>query len=694
MKEQANSLGNTAFNIFRILAGFRIRGKMGPTLALVCLVSLLLPLSAQAAGETQQKVLSPYFFVESGNEGLECFPLKATSVAATINGVIADVKVTQEYANLGTQPINARYIFPGSTRAAVHGMRMTVGEEVVVAQIKEREQAKNEFDKAKAAGQSASLLEQQRPNVFSMNVANIMPGDKVTIELHYSELLVPEKGKYEFVYPTVVGPRYSTIPEAGAADHHQWLKNPYLTEGKEPTSTFAMNVTLAAGMPIQQVACSTHATDVAWDNKSQARITLASNETKGGNRDFILEYRLAGDQIHSGLMLYQGEKENFFTLMMQPPARVATDAIPPREYIFVVDVSGSMHGFPLETAKVLLQRLIGSLRPTDTFNVILFDGAAHVMAPQSVAADQANIASALNLIDVQRGGGGTELYKALQKALALQRTEGSARTVIVITDGYIAAERNVFGLISDNLNRSNLFAFGIGRGVNRYLIEGMARAGQGEPFVVTEPAAAAYAAMKFKAYVQGPVLTGINIDFGSFQAYDVEPAVHGDLFAERPLVISGKWRGLAHGAIRVRGTAGKGPYDQSLDVAKNKPSETNSALPYLWARTRVARLTDFAPREADEDTRKEVIQLGLKYALLTRFTSFVAVHELVRNPKASAQDVAQPLPLPKGVSNLAIGPVCAVGAQNVPEPELYVTLALVCILVFAKLWRRRQHKSE
>jgi Ca-activated chloride channel family protein len=216
------------------------------------------------------------------------------------------------------------------------------------------------------------------------------------------------------------------------------------------------------------------------------------------------------------------------------------DSIPPREYIFVVDVSGSMHGFPLETAKVLLRQLIGSLRPTDTFNVILFDGAAHVMAPQSVPADQANIMSALSLIDRQRGGGGTELYKALQKALALPRTEGSARTVIVITDGYIAAERNVFGLISENLNRSNLFAFGIGRAVNRYLIEGMAKTGQGEPFVVTEPGAAEAAAERFKAYVQAPVLTGIKIDFGSFGAYDVEPAVHGDLFAERPLVISGK----------------------------------------------------------------------------------------------------------------------------------------------------------
>jgi len=653
-------------------------------IALVSFLGVLMPLVAQAEVEREIKTLSPYFFVESGNEGLECFPLKATSVTATINGVIADVKVTQEYANLGKQPINARYVFPGSTRAAVHGMRMTVGEDVVVARIKEREAAKQEFDKAKAAGQSASLLEQQRPNVFTMSVANIMPGDKVTIELHYSELLVPEKGMYEFVYPTVVGPRYSTIPEAGAADHHQWLKNPYLTEDKEPTSAFAMNVTLAAGMPIQQVASSTHATDVTWDNKSQARITLAKSESKGGNRDFILEYRLAGNQIESGLLLHKGDKENFFTLMVQPPERVPTESIPAREYIFVVDVSGSMHGFPIGTAKVLVRQLLGALRPIDSFNVILFSGASRLLAPRSLPADPINVTTALNLIELQQGAGGTELYPALQRALALPRTEGCARTILVITDGLIAAEREVFALISENLNQSNVFTFGIGSSVNRYLLEGLARAGQGEPFIVTEPQAAASAAMRFNAYVQAPVLTGISLDFGTFDAYDVEPAVQPDLLAQRPLVVCGKWRGQPKGTIRLRGTAGKGPYEQMLDVAQTKPSEANNALPYLWARKRLSRLSDYSPREADNATREQVIQLGLNYQLLTRYTSFVAVHEAIRNTGALAKDVAQPLPLPKGVSNLAIG------SRNVPEPDLYVMLALIWSAALVTLWRRRR----
>jgi Ca-activated chloride channel family protein len=163
---------------------------------------------------------------------VDSFPLKSTQVTANISGVIADVTVTQVYENQGNAPIHARYVFPGSTRAAVHGMRIRVGDKMVVAKIKEREKAKQEFEAAKAAGKSASLLEQQRPNVFTMAVANILPGDRVEVELTYSELLVPEQGTYEFVYPTVVGPRYSSIPESTAAETDKFVRSPYLHEGK------------------------------------------------------------------------------------------------------------------------------------------------------------------------------------------------------------------------------------------------------------------------------------------------------------------------------------------------------------------------------------------------------------------------------------------------------------------------------
>jgi Ca-activated chloride channel family protein len=655
------------------------------TLATLIIVSSLMIAGTCALAETDTKTLSPYIFIEGGDEGIECFPLKDTAVKAVINGVIAEVKVTQHYANMGKAPINARYIFPASTRAAVHGMRMMVGDEVVVAEIKERQTAKEEFNRAKASGQSASLLAQERPNVFSMEVANIMPSETVTIELHYSELLVPENGQYAFVYPTVVGPRYSTIPENAATDPHLWIQNPYLTSDEAPTSQFAMEVVLAAGLPLQQVACDTHVTDVTWESEAQAHIKLAASETHGGNRDFILNYRLTGDQIHSGLMLHEGEHENFFMLMVQPPERILPESLPSREYIFVIDVSGSMHGFPLDTTKTLLDRLIGSLRPTDSFNVILFAGAAKVLAPRSLPAIPANIQAALEHIDRQQGGGGTELYRAIEKGLGLPRTEGQSRTMVVVTDGYIAAEKEVFGLIAENLNQNNVFAFGIGSSVNRYLIEGLAEAGQGAPFVVTDPQSAPTIAKRFQEYIQAPLLTGINVDFSDFDAYDLEPEVSADLFAQRPLVICGKWRGRSTGTITLNGYTGEGEFSRSFTVSPLMDTRSATALPLLWARTRLARLSDYASGQNDAATRSEVTQLGLNYNLLTEYTAFVAVHEKVRNTQGPAQDVDQPLPLPHGVSNLAVG------SRKVPEPDLGIT-GLALLLIVALYWIRRGRK--
>lgn len=204
--------------------------KQLETVAFLGFMIFLIVSAAKVFGaeEGDMKTLSPYFFVENEASGTESFPLKNTDVSVQVNGVIADVVVRQTYGNEGKTPINARYIFPASTRAAVQGMKMTMGEKVIVAKIKEKEAAKKEFDEAKKSGKSASLLSQQRPNVFTMNVANIMPGDKVDIELHYTELLVPAEGVYEFVYPTVVGPRYSSQSAEEAPENDKWVENPYL----------------------------------------------------------------------------------------------------------------------------------------------------------------------------------------------------------------------------------------------------------------------------------------------------------------------------------------------------------------------------------------------------------------------------------------------------------------------------------
>ena len=643
-------------------------------------LALLVALPGAAEDTNPDRTLSPYFFIENGDPAVDRLPLKETRADVHIAGVIADVVVTQVYRNEGSRPLSARYVFPASTRAAVHGMTMQVGDQRIRARIREKQAAKREFEAAREAGKSAALLEQQRPNVFTMNVANVMPQDEIRIELHYSELLVPTDGIYEFVYPTVVGPRYSTAPELATSPETP-TETAYLHQNEAPPYKFDIETRIAAGMPIDELLCQSHRTRVDWEDGDTARVGLDPAETDGGNRDYILRYRLQGKQVQTGLLLYPGQDENFFLLMVQPPRRVEPRQIPPREYIFVLDVSGSMNGFPLDTAKTLMRELIGGLRPSDSFNFILFAGGSRLLAPRSLPATTKNIQEAIVEIEREQGGGGTELGAALEQAMALPGTKGVSRSTIVVTDGFIDAEAAVFEQIRTRLNRSNLFAFGIGSSVNRHLIEGLAHAGQGEPFVVTEPAEAQAIAKSFQEYVRSPVLTHVAVEPADFEMYDVEPLSIPDLFADRPLIVFGKWRGKPSGTIRVTGLSGEGEYEKVFDVAETKPAAENQALRSLWARARVARLADYGSDNSD-DTRNAVTALGLKYELLTAYTSFVAVHEQVRNPDGSAQAVEQPLPMPQGVSDFAV-----------PEPELPLMLALVILLLTltaaGRIWLRQ-----
>ena len=650
----------------------------------VALIAVAIAFTCGRAQTPEDKTLAPYFVVQ-GDPGVDHLPLKDTRVEISVSGVIADVKVRQIYRNEGSRAINASYVFPASTRAAVYSMRMQIGDEIIVAKIKEREQAKKDFDKAKEEGKSASLLEQQRPNVFSMSLANLMPQEQVEIELRYTELLVPTDNVYEVAFPTVVGPRYAS-PQNGNKKDDSFVDAPYQHQGQKPASALHISTRIAAGVPVYDLACPSHQIMPQWQSHGVAQLTLDDSDPFQGNRDFVVRYRMAGDQIASGLLLFQGQDENFFLYMAQPPRRVETAAIPPREYIFVVDVSGSMEGFPLNTSKRLLTDLIGKLRPTDLFNVVLFAGDSTVLSPQSLEANPQNIARAISLLEQQRGSGGTELLAAIQNAMSLPRQESISRSVVLVTDGYVSGEQGVFDHIRANLNRCNVFAFGIGGSVNRYLIEGIAKAGMGEPFIVTEESEAQGVADKFREYIQTPVLTDIQVRSIGFDTYDVNPMRFPDLLAQRPIILFGKWRGPVAGTIELTGKTGEGEYVSRLDVAGAHPDEGNGALRYLWARSRIAELSDYGSSDISEESVKEITALGLKYNLLTRYTSFIAVREVVTNPTGNAQDVKQPLPLPLRVSDLAVGGGAEVGS----EPELIWLVMGSLLLATVMILRRRR----
>ncbi len=632
-------------------------GMLKLVLAAVAFMPLVTPTIARAeplaVAATTDKTLSPFFVVEGATPGTEALPLESTRADVKIAGVISDVTVTQTYRNDGDRTISARYVFPASTRAAVYAMKMTIGDRVITAKIKERAEAKHEYEEAKAAGKTATLLEEERPNVFTMSVANILPKDRIQVELKYTELLVPTEGTYELVYPTTVGPRYaSETTTTGKRGENEFVATPYQHAGAAPVTSFGIHVSVGGGMPIQAIESPSHKIASTFAaNHETATIELAPMEQSAGNRDFVLRYRLAGKDLASGLMLYEGPTENYFLAMVQPPQRPAPEMVPPREYVFIIDVSGSMHGFPIETTKTLMKDLLGRLRPTDKFDVILFSGTDALYAPTSVDASPTQIAAATAFIDKQTGGGGTELLPALQHAMKIPRAETVSRSFVVVTDGFIAEETAAFDQIRNNLDRANVWSFGIGSSVNRHLMDGIAKAGQGEAFTILGPDQAASAAAKFRAYVETPVLTSVKATFAGFDAYDVEPKVLPDVFASRPVVLFGKYRGAPKGTITLSGVSGRGRFVSTLEASAAKPDATNSALRYLWARNEISLLSDFMNEDAN---KAAVTKLGLDYGLLTMFTSFIAVQDIVRTTKGST-DVTQPLALPAGVEDTAIG---------------------------------------
>lgn len=682
--------------------------------------------ASEAEGGAEEKqeesLLAPYFIIQ-GTEGEDApapehFPLKATNVVTTINGVIAETYVTQTYINEGDVPINARYVFPASSDVTVHGMKMIIGNEMITARIKEKEEAKTEYEEAKSEGKSASLMEQKRPNVFTMDVANIMPGDTVDIELHYTELISPKENIYEFVFPTVVGPRYAPPSTTGSdtgdasgsdtpgsdasgrtagapeAADDDWVASPYLDESTIIPGEYNITVNLSTGVPIAEISSKSHEIRIRKTDASNAQITLMDSEEYAGNRDFILKYRLAGEEVQSGLVLSRGQEENFFMLTVQPPERYEPEDIPPREYIFVVDVSGSMFGYPLDTAKELLRDLVGNLKETDCFNLILFANDSILLSSRSLPATSRNIAAASKLIEEQKGGGGTSLLPALESAIALPKEENTARSIVIVTDGYISNDSEIISCITNNMGSASFFSFGIGTSVNDYLIKQIAGCGLGESFVVTDKEDAAESAANFRTYIEAPLLTDIDVTYEGFDVYDVEPSVPSILYASQPIVLFGKWRGTPGGTVTVTGQTGGEKYRQEISVRDVTADTESEALRYLWARTRLDRITGYGSIRNDASIKDAVVELGLKYSMVTPYTSFIAVSEIIRNPEGDSTDVNQPLPLPQRVSGLAVGG----GYRAYSEPGLLLLALPAAAAVLLKMrrekWKDRQEKGR
>ena len=457
-------------------------------------------------------------------------PLKHTEVKAQISGFLSRVVVTQEFENPFKEKIEAVYTFPLPQNAAVDDMTMTVGDRTVRGKILRREEAQAVYDAAKSNGQTASLLDQERPNIFTQSVANILPGETVKITISYVETLKYEDGSYEFVFPMVVGPRYVPGAPTGAQgsgfapdttqvpDASSVTPQP-VSEGMRAGHDVSIEISLDAGVPIDGLNSKTHDVSVERPDDRRAVVRLKDQATIP-NKDFALRYDVAGKKIEDALLTHSTDKGGFFTLILQPPDRVTAEDVTPKELVLVLDTSGSMSGFPIEKAKETMKLALDNLYPYDTFNLITFSGDEHILFPEPVPATKENLAKAQAFLESRTGGGGTEMMKAIKASMDPSDAQGHVRIVVFMTDGYVGNDMEIIGEVQKHPN-ARVFAFGIGGSVNRFLLDNMAKYGRGEVEYVGLNDDGSAAARRMHERVRNPLLTDISIDWNGLPVADV-----------------------------------------------------------------------------------------------------------------------------------------------------------------------------
>ncbi len=661
---------------------------------------LLLPLSA--AGDPATAIQDdplPGGMIEGEIDGrvVTC-PLLKTDMKAYIHGDVATVELTQTFTNPHEKPMHARYVFPLPPDAAVYAMRMRIGQRVIEAQIKRKEEAEQVFEQAKAEGKQAALLTQHRPDVFTQQVANLMPGDRILIELRYAHAVPKRDGVFRYHFPMVVGPRY--VPEKRGAEGEpeplelgQWnlpASAPVAPPDSVDPERVGIEVHLDAGMPVRWMDSNSHVIDVHEKGVGKRLIRLAAGRTID-NQDFVLAYALAGKKVTAGVTTWARNGKGVLSVLIEPPARAAASKITPREMVFVLDCSGSMHGVPLDTSKRFMRQALANLRPTDRFRIIRFSHTASGFAETPLPATEKNIRRGLEFIDSLSGSGGTEMTTGIRAALDPKPVPGALRIVVFLTDGYVGNDADIVRLIRQRRGTARLFSFGIGNAVNRYLLSEMARAGRGAARFVRPEEDPEKAADQLAERLDAPYLTDVRLAWEGASFSDPTPARLPDLFMGERLRILVRYDEPGAARLTVHGRIAGKAVQLPLEVELPADDPSGQALDVLWARGQIEdRMIDFMDPAAGQDRREkleeEVIVLGLEHKLVTRWTSFVAVAREAVNPSGQADDADVAVPQVKGVSHLAY-PQKAFFGSSVPEPEQWAAIGLLMLL--ALLWLRR-----
>ncbi|MGB7844155.1 MAG: marine proteobacterial sortase target protein [Candidatus Acidiferrum sp.] len=593
----------------------------------------------------------------------EVVPLVHTDALLDVRALVAAATVTQQYANSSTTPVEAVYVFPLPHDAGVYDLEIRIANRVIRSEIHERGQAKRIYEAAKSEGKRAALLEEERPNIFTASVANIMPGDHIDVRLRYVQPLRWEDGKMRVVFPMVVGPRY--IPGTEAAGHAGtgWacdtnavpdasritpiVRNPESRLGHD----ISVTVDLDAGFEATTVKSVSHPINAVRLADGRQHVELAKGATLP-NKDFVLEVQEAESaKPKTALFLSPGNDlgETQFLLATFPPT------VQPKErmlveMMYMIDVSGSMMGTSIEQAKQALLQALDRLRPSDRFGILAFSSGYHEFAPVSLVATAENLAAAREYVRGLRAGGGTEMLPALEHLMRKPAIPGTLRHIILLTDGDLGNEEQIFAALRAELGGARLYTIAIGSAPNLFLATKMAQFGRGTFTHIADIHEVEEQMTHLFASIESPVLTDVKVSFEGVEVADVYPEHVPDLFLGQPLLIYGRIIKGRAGKVHLTARAGNDTYETSVtfDAAK---ATFHPGITTVWARQRVEELMD-RWRESDEngqaEIRASVIAHAIRYRLVTRFTSLVAVEQVVVNAGGQSNQVAVPTELPEG----------------------------------------------
>lgn len=583
-------------------------------------------------------------------------PLRHTDVQASISAHLATVRVTQQFTNPYDGKIEAVYVFPLPHNAAVHEFLMVIGERRIRGIIRERADAERIYHDARSQGYVASLLTQERPNIFTQAVANLEPGRGVDIQLTYCHTLAYDDGWYEFVFPMVVGPRFNppgwtagigAVSRGASGSSGQPTDVSYLGPGGRSGHDIALRVDLT-GVPIEEVVCRTHA--IAREVPAADRLTVTLDPADGvPNRDFVLRYRVAGERPKAQALVHQDGRGGFFTLMLFPPQLPEGLPRQPLELVFVLDCSGSMSGRPLDQAKAAVREGLRLLSPADTFQLIRFSNTASQLGPRPLPATPEHIGRGLEHLAGLRSEGGTFMLHGIRAALDFPADPERLRFVVFLTDGYIGNEVEILAEVRQRLGAARIFSFGVGSAVNRYLLEHLARLGRGAVAYLGLKDDGADVMGRFFARISQPVMTDLTVDWGTLGVTDVFPERAPDLFVGRPVLLTGRFTGKLPATVSVSGRCGGEPMGFTLPFPAETSAPRHPALPWAWARLKIAELADASALDPRDDHAGEIRQLALDYGLLSAFTAFVAVDASRRTEGEHGVIVPVAVPVPEGV---------------------------------------------